>query len=280
MVASSDEVQVVVHDLGGHGPLVLFSHATGFHGQSWLPVASGLVERGLRCAALDLRGHGDTSAPPDWQVEWVGFGDDAHAVATALAADGPILGVGHSMGGAALLMAAERDPALFRGLLLFEPIAFPPDGRRRPPGEKLPIAEAARRRRPSFASLDDAFSNFASKPPMSAFTTEALHAYVDHGFRTGDDGQVHLKCAPQFEAGTFEATGTNETWAHLPSIEVPVWVVCGEPEIDTPSMISRRIAERLPAGRYLELDDVDHFGPMTHPERIVELFVDLARSLE
>ena len=33
---------------------------------------------------------------------------------------------GHSMGGACLLMAAHRNPALFRRIVAFEPIVFPP----------------------------------------------------------------------------------------------------------------------------------------------------------
>jgi alpha-beta hydrolase superfamily lysophospholipase len=62
-VPSTDGVEVVVHDLGGSGPLVLMSHATGFHGYAWRPVADFLAPGGFHCVALDYRGHGDTLAP-------------------------------------------------------------------------------------------------------------------------------------------------------------------------------------------------------------------------
>jgi pimeloyl-ACP methyl ester carboxylesterase len=45
-------------------------------------------------------------------------------------------------------------------------------------------------------------------------------------------------------------------------------VVCGEPGPDTPARHARAIADRLPNSAYLELDELDHFGPMTHPELI------------
>jgi pimeloyl-ACP methyl ester carboxylesterase len=39
----------------------------------------------------------------------------------------------------------------------------------------------------------------------------------------------------------------------------------------TPSMIAEAVAERLPNGRYLQRDDMDHFGPMTHPAECAEI---------
>lgn len=279
LVPSTDGVEVAVHDLGGTGPTLLMSHATGFHGRVWEPVARHLTDR-FSCRALDYRGHGDTVAPPDWSVDWNGYGDDALAVATSLARPGGILGIGHSMGGACLLMAAFRDPLLFRGLVVFEPIVFPTE---LPPdaagGGESPLVAGARRRRPSFPTFEDAIANYAAKPPMGAFTPEALEAYVRGGFVQGEDGQVHLKCRPEHEAQTFQMGGGHRTWDDLPAITTPVLVVAGRPIPGTPGSLSATIAERLPNGRYVQMDDLDHFGPMTHPRRIADLVTELADSL-
>ena len=55
---------------------------------------------------MDFRGHGDTALPDGWTVSWDGYGDDAFAAASALAAlpggHGGVVAFGHSMGGAAL----------------------------------------------------------------------------------------------------------------------------------------------------------------------------------
>src|SRR5688572_3956030 len=110
-IPSSDGVSVVVHDLDGTGRAILLSHATGFHGHCYAPLAAELADR-FHSFAIDYRGHGATAAPTGWDVSWDGYGDDAHTVAAALAPSGGLIGFGHSMGGTALLMAAHRQPGL------------------------------------------------------------------------------------------------------------------------------------------------------------------------
>ena len=58
-VPSSDHVNLAVHEFGGDGPPLLLSHATGFHGYAYLPIADAL-DRRFTSYALDYRGHGDT----------------------------------------------------------------------------------------------------------------------------------------------------------------------------------------------------------------------------
>lgn len=286
-VPSSNGVDVTLHELtpwsttNGPDPrrVLLMSHATGFHGRCWEPVAQHVAER-FRCLALDYRGHGSTRVDPGWQVDWERYGDDALVAGRHAAScdSGPgLLAVGHSMGGACLLMAAHRDPALFRGLVLFEPIVFPTD--RPGPSTGSPLAEGARRRRRRFASLAEAEANYAAKPPMGSFTPEARWAYVNGGFRPTPEGEVELACAPEIEAGTFETGGSHRVWDTLPDIEVPVLVIAGVVQPYQPSSMAADIAQRLPNGRYQEDQAMDHFGPMTHPERVAALIGAFADDL-
>lgn len=257
---------ISVHDLGGVGPTVLYSHATGFHGRCWQPVADLLG--GFHNVAYDARGHGDTPAPPDWHVQWEVYGQDAAAIATTLGDDGAIIGVGHSMGGAALLMAAIAQPDLFRALVVYEPIVTPTSRAATPNQPENFLANGARRRRSSFDSYEAAIANYSAKPPMNLFTPSALEAYVRGGFALADDGQVHLKCRPEHEARTYEAGGAHLTWDHLSEVTVPTWVLCGRPEPMQPSMWMRVVAEQIPESAYVQYDDVGHFGPMQQPETI------------
>lgn len=268
-VVSSDGVEIAVHDLGGSGPTLLMSHATGFHGHCYAPMAAELADR-YHSVAFDYRGHGDTPRPQG-EVDWERYGDDAEAMAGAL--DPPVYAFGHSMGGACLLMAAHRNPGLFSAIVVFEPIVFPPAGIR-PTDSASPLSAGALRRRSSFPSFEAAIENYAAKAPLGRFTRPALEAYVRHGFVAGEDGQVHLKCRPETEAATFDTGGTHRTWDHLGEISTPVLVICGRPAEMQPSSIAARVAEQLPAGRYLQLDDLDHFGPMTDPALIAELTAD------
>jgi len=271
IVESSGGVEIAVHDLGGTGAPLLVSHATGFHGRCYLPLAHALTDR-CHSIAFDYRGHGDTDRP-DGAVAWQQYGDDAEAMAAWLVAhnDGrPVDAFGHSMGGACLLMAAHRRPELFRTLVLFEPIVFPPQGiRSAEQGESMMVA-GARKRRATFPSFQAAIDNYASKPPLNSFTPEALRAYVEYGFTPDDDG-VHLKCRPDTEAATFEGGGRHDTWDHLPAIGTEVLVVAGRVGEMQPSAIAEDVAARLPHGRYLQVDELDHFGPMVRPLLLADI---------
>ena len=275
-IPSTDGVQIAVHDLAGTGRPLLIAHATGFHGRCYIPLA-GELAASFHSTAFDYRGHGDTPRPAG-AINWERYGDDTVAMATLLAeeAGAPIDAFGHSMGGGSLLMAAHRAPELFRRLVLFEPIVFPPGGIGGAPGGgaeevESPMVVAARRRRVTFDSYGAAIANFAAKPPLNAFTPQALDAYVRYGFAQGADGKVHLKCLPETEAGTFATSGLHATWEHLPAITTEVLVIAGELQPTQPSMVAQLVAERLPHGRFLQSDSLDHFGPMTHPVAIAEL---------
>jgi pimeloyl-ACP methyl ester carboxylesterase len=219
--------------------------------------------------------------PDDWNVRWTAFGDDALAAARHVATEvnhGPIVAAGHSMGGATLVMAALREPALFRAIVAFEPIIFPQSGFRPDDLPPNPLAALTRRRRATFASIDEARANFASKPPMSAFRSDALDAYVVHGFRPTVDG-VTLKCNPEHEARTYETGGGHETWNLLPSLAVPLWVV-GSPEQQyQPSAIAPRVAEQVPGAQYEAWNEVSHFGPMEDPDRFADFIASCERTV-
>lgn len=274
LVPSTDGVDVAVHDLGGTGPPVLFSHATGFHGRCYEPVAAALADR-FHSYALDYRGHGMTERPPDWRVDWNGYGDDAVAAARWAAPDGGLIGFGHSMGGAGLLMAASRDPDRFDLVIAYEPIVFPPSGPE-PPGRDSPLVIGARRRRRSFHSIEAAIENYGSKPPLDAFTPEARHAYVEHGFRPDPEGGVTLRCEPEHEAQTFEQGSAHRAWDLLAGITTPVVVVAGRIDEQAPAAIARLVAAELPNATYLQRDQLDHFGPMTHPDDVAALIAEAA----
>ena len=276
-VSSSDKVQLSAYEYVADSSLlktsVLFSHANGFHGRCFDPVIETLVAD-HKCVSFDLRGHGDSVVSSDWPVAWQGYGDDALAMAKKISR--PTIAVGHSMGGAALVMAALVEPKLFSALILYEPIIFPSAVREIASKNNgpSPLAEGARRRRKTFASRTEAFTNYASKPPMNTFDPRALHAFVDYGFRDRSD-HIELKCAPEHEARNFEMGAIHETWDRLKDLQVPTWIVSGAQHSGQPSGFAANIAEQIANSHFVEWQDLGHFGPMQQPERLAELIRDV-----
>ena len=120
----ADDISRTTQSTRNSKPAVMMSHATGFHGRCFDPVVESL-QTDYACTTFDFRGYGDSLLDKDWPVDWQGYCDDALAVARSLKNQNQIIGVGHSMGAAALAMAALIEPELFKALVLFEPIIFP-----------------------------------------------------------------------------------------------------------------------------------------------------------
>lgn len=275
-VSSSDGVEVVVHELRtAEAPPLLISHATGFHAWCYAPLAAELGDS-FHSIALDYRGHGDTAQPDGVDTDWDRYTDDVFAVARSL--PGPIKAFGHSMGGGCLLAASLRDPSLFSKLVLFEPIVPPPGVMALGPDAltKNPMSIAALRRRATFPSYEAALANYAAKPPLNKWRADALNAYVTHGFRSADDG-VTLKCTPELEAATF-ATAAAHVWDLLDEVQVPVTILAGRKDGSPPPAFAQPIAEKIPGATFRRIEEIDHFGPMTHPDWVAAMVNEAFRE--
>jgi pimeloyl-ACP methyl ester carboxylesterase len=263
---STDGVEVAAYDLGGDGPPQLLAHATGFHAHVFVPLAARLGER-FHCFAFDERGHGETSAPDGLDYDWHGFAEDAGAVTRGLGLDRPFA-FGHSAGGAALLLAEAADPGCFRALYCYEPVVMPVDPPLGPRENSL--SEGARRRRGVFASRDEAYANYAAKPPFAALAPEALRAYVDFGFADEPDGSVRLRCRPEVEAAIYRMGSAHDAFARFADVRCPVTVACGErTDAFTPPLVEQQAAA-LPHGRVEILPGLGHFGPLEDPATVAE----------
>lgn len=271
-------LHLVVHDWGGDGPPMLLAHPTGFHGRCWAPVAELLVAAGRRVWSFDFRGHGDSDRSPD-DYHWEGFADDVLAVTRRLGIVGEpaLVGVGHSKGAAALILAEARAPGTFARLWCFEPIIFPSD-EPLPPRDDFPLAEGARRRRFEWSSIDEAIEAFASKPPLAALRPDALRAYVEYGLRERDDGRFELKCKPDDEAAVYSMGMAHDAFRRLAGVRCPTVVACGEHTDAIVPKLAGMIADRLPDGALEVMPGLGHFGPMQDPDAVAVSILTLANA--
>ena len=248
--------------MGGSGPDLLVCHATGFHGLAYRPLAQSLKER-FTVWALDFRGHGSSGPAPGDDYAWSGMGADVAACTETIGAE-RLYGFGHSMGGAALLLAERSQPGTFERLFLYEPIVLP-RGFFDQPGNN-PLSKGARNRREVFGSRAEALERYSSRSPLAVMRADALAAYVEGGFVDLPDGRVRLACSAETEARTFEASGGMPT-EEASTIGVPATVAAGTvvTTASNPGVFASAIAEALPAGRFLSFENLSHFGPLEAP---------------
>lgn len=117
-VMAEDGVRLAVRESGSARAAltVIFVHGfsnrmTSFHLQRTL-----LAERwgpDVRMVFYDLRGHGKSGMPDTEHATIDQLGDDLASVIRTVAPRGPVVLVGHSMGGMTILAAARKYPELF-----------------------------------------------------------------------------------------------------------------------------------------------------------------------
>jgi len=264
-------------------PTVILAHATGFHGRTWDAVARLLPE--FRILAIDLRGHGRsemTGEPDSWEI----FGLDTADFVSALGLRGA-LGVGHSMGGHSVTIAAKREPQAFGGLLLVDPV-MPLD--RRPPREgQGGVSDFVRKRRNEWGSPEEMVERFKDRFPYSSWQPSVLEDYARWGLLPNPNGEGYvLACSPDMEGGTYGGSGNGPAMGTevIPHIHVPVTVMRGKQPVPgvqgapfSTSPTPPQLASLFADGEDVLLPDLSHFIPMEAPATVAEQVRALAERV-
>jgi lipase len=260
----------------GFEPPIVLCHATGFHARCWDQVITCIYER--RALALDMRGHGRSVLPHP--KSWRDFGEDVAQLCRGLSLRGAI-GVGHSMGGHAVALAAALAPGAFSALVLIDPVIQPEA--RYQSGARSP--HFARKRRNHWKSAAEMFDSFAQRQPFAAWNRAVLRDYCEHGLRPAPDGEGFvLACPPAVEAWIYEHSTAVDAniYADIEKVRVPVLVVRSarefveDPAIDMgASPTARDLATRFACGSDLRAG-WSHFIPMEAPEFTAGLIAAVA----
>lgn len=259
LIPSTDDFTIAAYDWAGSGPTIIFCHATGFHARVWDPIIAELRDV-ARCVAIDLRGHGDSAVPDGQEANGSDAWNDVLAVIDKLELGAALHAVGHSLGGGTIVVTEMQRPGTFADGWLVEPILIPKDFKR---DQGPTLADMARRRREVFASRDEVFDRYMSRPPFAGCDPAMVRAYVDYGFRDLDDGTVMLKCRGETEAWLFEHT----TWVdHALLADVPTpFTLVGTGDGGVPAWIAKEAAAALPNGTFQYEADLTHFAPFEDP---------------
>jgi len=262
-------------------PSLLFVHATGFHGRIWDRIIEPLG--GLHSIALEQRGHGRSEKCKI--KHWRAFGKDVAAFVRALRLNN-LIGIGHSMGGHALVDAAAQTSIgalspfkAFARLLLLDPTIPAPESYASPPFNRLDGMHPAARRFNAFASVEDMMERLASKSAFPLYDPQTFRDYCKHGLIPSADGGLTLACPPEIEASVYMTARTNAAiFDSVARVDVPVLVVRAKaPEAErgimdfSSSPTWPGLADRFSQGRELHWPDVTHFIPMQAPGAVIGL---------
>lgn len=114
-VRSFDGTELAVRAEGFHGtPVLLFAHGITLDMTTWHYQWRAFSDR-YRCILFDHRAHGRSGRPPTGDYSLDAIGHDLRAVMDRAVPEGPVVLIGHSMGGMAIVSLAELHPEEFGG---------------------------------------------------------------------------------------------------------------------------------------------------------------------
>lgn len=250
-----------------------FSHANGFPAQTYRVLFSYLRDH-FEISYTNMLGH-----QPEYGVD-DNWGNLSNELIDDIDKAGltKVIGVGHSLGGIATLVAAIKRPDLFKALVLLDPPIFS-----HPKAFIIQLLKKinkmswvtpggrTRRRKTHWDSFEDAMRYFESKPMFKAFDGRCLSDYIKYGFKKSSTG-IELKFDPYVEEEIYKALPHN--YRHYQGkLQIPAAAILGN-QGGFISSVDKRYMEKSFGIRSYSVEG-GHLFPFEHPEETA-LLIQLA----
>ena len=168
-------------------PMVLFFHGNSFPASTYSVMLNALRQRGMKVQALEKIGHN-----PSYPVtsNWPHLVEEVHVFAKPLIEEhqGPVVFVGHSLGGMLSLMLAAQYPALADAVVMVDAPAVGglqakvlQLSKTLSLNKKFSPGAISSKRRNAWHSLEEVNAHFASKKIFAKWDPQVLNDYVAHG---------------------------------------------------------------------------------------------------
>jgi pimeloyl-ACP methyl ester carboxylesterase len=278
--------RVVLHTEVDKGPAedltVVWIHGYALNLDNW-HFQRGHFRGRVRQVFYDLRSHGRSSrsAPEHCGLDQLAV--DLEQVLDEVAGPGPVVLIGHSMGGMAIMRLAQSRPELFGSRVVGVCLLHTSAGEL---ADHSPIRGIlgrafARMAEPLMASLNRipelvqrtrrAGSDMGYVATRRlAFASDVPARYVE--FVSEMLAQTPLDVVADFYPA-FRELDEYEALAGLSTL--PVLIIGGEDDLFTPVAHTDRIAEQLPDAVALRLPHCGHLGMIEHPDQVNEAVEDL-----
>ena len=254
-------------------PLVLFFHGNSFPASTYNVMLNELRRRGLQVHALEKIGHN-----PAFPVSsnWPYLVEEVNAFAQPLvdAHTGPVVLVGHSLGGILSLMLAAQYPHLAHAVVMVDaPAVAGWQANLLHLSKKLSFTAkyspgaVSHKRRNQWGSLDEVRQHFASKKNFARWQAQVLEDYITHGTQeVMVQGQVlrELSFSREIETQIYNTVPHHlEALIKRHPLKCPVSLVAARHSREI-KIAGIEFSKRITKGRITTIDGT-HLVPMESP---------------
>ncbi|KAG1732029.1 Alpha/beta hydrolase fold-1 [Suillus paluster] len=296
-------------------------HSTSFHKETWQPTLERIFKCSssypriaskslkIKCAwAIDCPNHGVSAALNEDALRQAPFYHDfgcrryAEAVHRFMSAglrleptvdfrSQRLVGIGHSLGGVAITILQNLEPAIrFLSLILVEPMLSPTADAVEPLRDML--IKNAYKRRDVWPSREFAYENLKSRKRCERWDPRVLDLYIKFGLRA-HTGASHLKapydgvslaCSREEEVTMYrEPDGATKPVRDLDKVclRIPVSIVFGGENDYIPRAVQDALIDPASGRRFscvVRIDGTGHLVPQHVPDQLGKQIFDILSS--
>ncbi len=279
IVLTCDGVPLHVEVQGEPGALpvtVVFCHGYALNQDAWHYQRRDLGDVG-RLVFYDQRGHGRSGRGPKEHANVDQLGDDLWAVLQDVAPDGPVVLVGHSMGGMTVMALADQRPELFGDRVVGVALISTSPGKLAEVTLGVPaaIGRAARRVAPGVVEVLSKRPNLVERGRRMGSDISYLltkrYSFASDVPPELVDFTAQMNAATPFEvvAEFFPAFDAHDKLAALHVLNgVETLILAGEGDLMTPSDHSRDMLPAVPGAELVIVPDAGHMVILEHHELV------------
>ena len=279
-VTCSDGVKLAVYEAGPPTASLtaVFVHGYTVSAECWAIQVRDLADSGVRMVLYDHRGHGASEPGPSAVDTIEQLGHDLYEVLEQRVPDGPVVLVGHSMGGMTIMALAEQQRTLFGNRVVGVALLDTSSAGMGEVSLGLPAALAA--------PMSRLLPNVSRAAPLNRRVERLRAADSDLGrlvnarvsFAPGTGSNLHaamtrMQASMKLEtmAAFLPTFATHDRTAALSALaEIPVVIMVGDRDVLTPPSHSRVMAQALPDARLVTVPGSGHMAMMEVPEVVTD----------
>ena len=234
-----------------------------------------LLSNKYNLTSLAYRASWENSGPQNNQVNWNSYADDLIAYLEQKYKN-PIVGIGHSQGATATIIAAAKRPDLFKELFLLEPVSVTTF-------DELYIGllpyfikkkrepfKSALQKKFKWANIAEYYEFIQSSKGFKRIKPENLQVFAEESLKVANNGGFELVFPVDWEVANYALPlNINE---HLKKLEIPHKIILGKPSFFTTEKVRTKWNDFV-KGEIVINNNYGHLIPLEAPEFCAEKII-------